>query len=142
MKLNPTLLTRKLLLGGMALALCAPVFLASCSDDDDSDGGDSSGSASASVKITSVSQGTKRNGKYNYHVTVKASGTTAASIKDIGVSWGKTSSATGQRSGTRGTLTTTRSISLSANSTYYLKGYVTTASGTSYTTAKKVRVPN
>lgn len=141
MKLNPTLLTRKLLLGGMALALCAPVFLASCSDDDDSDGS-SSGSASASVKITSVSQGTKRNGKYNYHVTVKASGATAASIKDIGVSWGKTSSATGQRSGTRGTLTTTRSISLSANSTYYLKGYVTTASGTSYTTAKKVRVPN
>lgn len=141
MKLNPTLLTRKLLLGGMALALCAPVFLASCSDDDNSDGG-SSGSASASVKITSVSQGTKRNGKYNYHVTVKASGATAASIKDIGVSWGKTSSATGQRSGTRGTLTTTRSISLSANSTYYLKGYVTTASGTSYTTAKKVRVPN
>ena len=84
MKLNPTLLTRKLLLGGMALALCAPVFLASCSDDDDSDGGGSSGSASASVKITSVSQGTKRNGKYNYHVTVKASGATAASIKDIG----------------------------------------------------------
>lgn len=140
MKLNPTLLTRKLLLGGMVLALCAPVFLASCSDDDDSDGG-SSGSASASVKITSVSQGTKRNGKYNYHVTVKASGATAASIKDIGLSWGKTSSATGQRSGTRGTLTTTRSISLSANSTYYLKGYVTTASGTSYTTVKKVKVP-
>lgn len=47
----------------------------------------------------------------------------------------------GQRSGTRGTLTTTRSISLSANSTYYLKGYVTTASGTSYTTVKKVKVP-
>lgn len=42
---------------------------------------------------------------------------------------------------TRHTDTTTRSISLSANSTYYLKGYVTTASGTSYTTAKKVRVP-
>ena len=140
MKIHSKNLARKLLLGGMALALCAPVFLASCSDDDDSDGG-SSGSASASVKITSVSQGTKRNGKYNYHVTVKASGATAASIKDIGVSWGKTSSATGQRSGTRGTLTTTRSISLSANSTYYLKGYVTTASGTSYTTVKKVKVP-
>ena len=112
MKIHSKNLTRKLLLCGLALALCAPVFLTSCSDDDDSGDGGSSGSASASVKITSVSQGTKRNGKYNYHVTVKASGATAASIKDIGLSWGKTSSATGQRSGTRGTLTTTRSISL------------------------------
>lgn len=134
MKIHSKNLTRKLLLCGLALALCAPVFLTSCSDDDDSGDGGSSGSASASVKITSVSQGSKRNGKYNYHVTVKASGATAASIKDIGLSWGKTSSATGQRSGTR-------SISLSANSTYYLKGYVTTASGTSYTTVKKVKVP-
>lgn len=126
------------LLGFLLTLAVSSVLFISCGDDD---GESELDAASAAIKITKVTLGSKRNGQYNYHITVKASGVSSGSVKDIGITWGKTSAATGHRSGTRGALTTTRSINLSANSTYYIKAYVTTSGGTSYTPSKRIKVP-
>lgn len=123
------------LLGFMAIGVMA------CSKDDDSDDSGSGGNGSGSVKITSVVRGSKTAAHYTYKVTVKASGVSASDVTHIGVSYGKTSSASGSTSGTRGTTSTTRSITLYSKSTYYLQPFLSTAKGKVYGTKKRVKVP-
>lgn len=134
MKRIMAMLAAVLLTGAICLSFSA------CSDDDD-EGGDGGASGSAVVKID-CALGNKRQGHYNYKVTVKASGISASDVKDIGVTWGATSSADGKRSAsaTAG-LSTVRSINLSAGSTVYLKGFVYTASGYSYSKVERIKVP-
>lgn len=136
---------------GLVVAMCS-MSLTSCGggDDDDDDftgsvngggSGSGSGSGSATVKITKISQGNKVHGQYAYKVTVKASGVSASEVKIIGISWGKTSNATGHMSTTGEKLSTTRTMDLHSNSTYYVKCLVKTAKGYSYSKAQRVKVP-
>lgn len=132
MKINFSVPTRLLLLLLAAFSLA----IVSCSKDDDEDGE----SGTANVKI-SVVQGTKRSGKYNYKVSVSAKGVSASAVKEIGVTWGATSGASGHVSSTKGVTSTVRSLSYSANSTFYVKGFCTTSSGKSYSKVERVKVP-
>ena len=123
------------------LLLCSLVMFTACSKDDEpGEGG--SGSGKGSVKITSITKGNKVSGKYTYRVSVKASGVSASEVKDIGISWGKTSAATGSVSSTRQTLSTTRVISLSSNTTYYIQPYIYTSSGKKTGSKERVKVPS
>lgn len=125
----------------LVLLCLATVFqFASCSEEDDEYGGGSSAS-NIRVSITNISKGNKNHGKYTYKVSVKATGTSAEEVKDIGVSWGPTSSASGKRSGTRGTTRTVRSINLSSGSTFFLKPFVVTSAGSKEGKVQRVRVP-
>lgn len=132
MKIKWAVPTRLLLL----LLAVFSLTIVSCSKDDDEEGG----GGTANVKI-SVAQGTKRSGKYNYKVSVSAKGVSSSDVKEIGVTWGTTSGATGHISSERGTTSTVRSLSLSANSTFYIKGFCTTSSGKSYSKVERVKVP-
>lgn len=125
----------------MAFVGLAALTFTSCGDDEP-DGGDSgSGGGSGKVNITSITFGNKVSGKYTTRVTVTASGVSASAVKDIGVKWGKTSAANQNMSGTKGTTSTTRVLSLSANTTYYAMPYLTTSSGTKTGSKKTIKVP-
>ena len=124
----------------MALIGLVAVTFTACGDDEP-DGGSSSGGGSGNVSITSVSFGNKVSGKYTCRITVKATGVSSSAVKDIGVKWGKTSAANQYMSGTKGTTSTTRVLSLSANTTYYAMPYLTTSSGIKNGSKKTIKVP-
>ena len=132
MKIKQSVPARLLLL----LLAVFSLTVVSCSKDDDDEGG----SGTANVKI-SVTQGTKRSGKYNYKVSVSAKGVSASDVKEIGITYGPTSGASGHISSAKGTTSTVRSLSYSANSTFYIKGFCTTSIGKSDSKVERIKVP-
>lgn len=107
-----------------------------------------SGSGKGSVSISGLSADySKITGLYNISATVSASGVSADEIKQLGIMASTNSSAESNtlrgyvHNGLSGTCHI-RMSTLSGNTTYYVKAFLTTSSGTVYSQIKTVRTPS
>lgn len=134
-------------------SIIAVFCLCSCSllpDLDKIKGNDENGGGSGkgSVTISNISASYSRiTGIYTISVDVSASGVAESEIKSLGFmastsSNGESNSHKGFLRGSTSGTATMKSSSLSANTTYYIKGFLETSSGTVYSSVKTVRTPS
>lgn len=98
------------------------------------------------VKITKAEAVRKTTTGLQINVTLTTSGVTADEVKSLKVIGGTSSDADGSLYGSVGSGNTSGTCTISAglksNTTYYLKGVLTTSSGTVYSSVKSVTTPD
>lgn len=132
------------------MATCLAVVLVSfnmysCGGDDDGEPKTEENTGKGSVTITSIQAQKKTTTGYQINVTLKTSGVSADEIQSLGVRGGTTSDANGILTAyvTGGKTSGNCMVvaGLSGKTTYYMRGFLKTSSGTVYSSIKKVTTP-
>ena len=133
------------------MATCVAVVLLSyviysCSGDDDNDMGKTEESTGkGAVTITSIQAQRKTTTGYQINITLNTSGVLAGEIQSLGACGGTTSDANGYLTAyvAGGKISGSCMIvaGLKGKTTYYIKGFLRTSSGTVYSSIKRVTTP-